>query len=441
MYRFHRATPRGTAYSAAETAAVVQNANVFSPVIATGTRGNARPEEVLFASSSEAPPPDGSEPPSPWVAGAREAAEAAEARTTPPGARRAGEAPRAAGGARAMVTTRRDVTAGRSRDPGPDPDPGLDRAYAETIATRPGGCHRRDAHARGARARGCRVEASRRSAAKRGRSGREMRSEANSPANRDAIVGCTAAGAIVGGVGGTLSERGGGGRVRARARGSRRGSVGSRRRERARARNEPKTTRSRDDTRRRRDRRRPRRRARGRSRPPARGGEAVGARVRAEIGARRGPTDAGETRLPPPRRHAPNRQKNQNRTSTVGLLHPRSRKCGAPKGAHGPPSARARLSLSRECPCGDTLPASSSAVRYGPRDRARPGITSHRFASRRRARATGKKPIQKTGKRLSASLSHMLGRWPIENEHPGQNFETERPCMLPARRSNRASTG
>ena len=59
MYRFHRATPRGTAYSAAETAAVVQNANVFSPVIATGTRGNARPEEVLFASSSEAPPPDG----------------------------------------------------------------------------------------------------------------------------------------------------------------------------------------------------------------------------------------------------------------------------------------------------------------------------------------------------------------------------------------------
>ena len=144
---------------------------------------------------------------------------------------------------------------------------------------------------------------------------------------------------------------------------------------------------------------------------------------------------------PPPRRHAPNRQKNQNRTSTVGLLHPRSRKCGAPKGAHGPPSARARLSLSRECPCGDTLPASSSAVRYGPRDRARPGITIHRFASRRRARATGKKPIQKTGKRLSASLSHMLGRWPIENEHPGQNFETERPCMLPARRSNRASTG
>ena len=80
VYRFHRATPRGTAYSAAETAAVVQNANVFSPVIATGTRGNARPEEV-FASSSEAPPPDGSEPPSPWVAGAGEAAEAAEART------------------------------------------------------------------------------------------------------------------------------------------------------------------------------------------------------------------------------------------------------------------------------------------------------------------------------------------------------------------------
>ena len=81
VYRFHRATPRGTAYSAAETAAVVQNANVFSPVIATGTRGNARPEEVLFASSSEALPPDGSEPPSPWVAGAGEAAEAAEART------------------------------------------------------------------------------------------------------------------------------------------------------------------------------------------------------------------------------------------------------------------------------------------------------------------------------------------------------------------------
>ena len=267
-----------------------------------------------------------------------------------------------------------------------------------------------------------------------------MRSEANSPANRDAIVGCTAAGAIVGGVGGTLSERGGGGRGRgARRAGSRRGSVGSRRRER-----ECSTSQKRQDAGRYETTSRSAAAAAARPRPIATaraGGEAVGARVRAEIGARRGPTDAGETRRPHLGGTHPTAKKNQNRTSTVGLLHPRSRKCGAPKGAHGPPSARARLSLSRECPCGDTLPASSSAVRYGPRDRARPGITIHRFASRRRARATGKKPIQKTGKRLSASLSHMLGRWPIENEHPGQNFETERPCMLPARRSNRASTG
>lgn len=268
-----------------------------------------------------------------------------------------------------------------------------------------------------------------------------MRSAANSPANRDAIVGCTAAGAIVGGVGGTLSERGGvGGRgqgARARGRGGGRWDRVDASENAQRAKNDK----MRDDTRRRRDRRRPRRRARGRSRPPARGArpwapafEPRSARVegRRTPGRRAAPTSAARTQPP---------KKNQNRTSTVGLLHPRSRKCGAPKGAHGPPSARARLSLSRECPCGDTLPASSSAVRYGPRDRARPGITIHRFESRRRARATGKKPIQKTGKRLSASLSHMLGRWPIENEHPGQNFETERPCMLPARRSNRASKG
>ena len=194
-----------------------------------------------------------------------------------------------------------------------------------------------------------------------------MRSEANSPANRDAIVGCTAAGAIVGGVGGTLSERGGGGGgVRARAA---RGRGGGRwdRVDASENAQRAKNDKMRDDTRRRRDRRRPRRRARGRSRPPARGArpwapafEPRSARVEGPRtpGRRAAPTSAARTQPPKKTKIAPRRSDYSTRARESaarlkGLTGLPRRALGSPSRASVPaetrcPRARAPCAMARE---------------------------------------------------------------------------------------------
>ena len=202
--------------------------------------------------------------------------------------------------------TTRVARSGAGGDPGPDPDPGLDRAYAETIATRPGEeNHRRDAHARSAprgMPRGG-EPAERREA----RTIRDARCDRRRTARRTATPSWAAPPPAPSSGASENPERArGGGGQGARRAGSRRGSVGSRRRERDL--NEPKTTRCgtiRDDV------------AIG----GGRGGAPAADRDRPRGGRGRGrPRSSRDRRAsrahgrrgdapPPPRRHAPNRQK------------------------------------------------------------------------------------------------------------------------------------
>jgi len=211
------------------------------------------------------------------------------------------------------------------------------------------------------------VEASRRSAAKRGRSGTRDAIGGEQPGEPRRHRGLHRRRRHRRGRRRNPERaRGSGGEGSGRARaGSRRGSVGSRRRER-----ECSTSQKRQDAGRYATTSRSAAAAAAPPRPIATaraGGEAVGARVRAEIGARRGPTDAGETRRPhlggthptakktkiAPRRSDYSTRARESAARLKGLTGLPRRALGSPSRASVPaetrcPRARAPCAMARE---------------------------------------------------------------------------------------------